>query len=48
MPECARLCRDCAQICWMIASFMSRSSRFIPNVECYFYLSILPNWENSI
>jgi hypothetical protein len=33
MPECARLCRDCAQICWTIAGFMSRSSRrFIPNV----------------
>lgn len=30
MAACARLCRDCAQICWTTAGFMSRSSRFIP------------------
>lgn len=28
MPECARLCRDCADICWLSAAFMSRGSRF--------------------
>lgn len=32
MAKCARLCRDCAQLCWTIAGFMSRGSRFIPQV----------------
>lgn len=32
MPDCARACTDCAQICWASASYMSRGSRFIPQV----------------
>lgn len=32
MAECARLCRDCAQMCWTSAAYMSRGSRFIPQV----------------
>lgn len=32
VPECARLCRDCAEICWASAAFMSRGSRFIPQI----------------
>lgn len=30
MTECIRLWRDCAQICWTTAAFMSRGSQFIP------------------
>ncbi len=33
MAECLRLCRDCAQMCWTIAGFMSRGSQFIPQVS---------------
>lgn len=32
MPECARLCRDCGEMCWTIAGFISRGSRFIPQI----------------
>lgn len=32
MPECARLCRDCTQMCWTIASYISRASQFISQV----------------
>jgi Domain of Unknown Function (DUF326) len=32
MVDCARLCRDCAQMCWTIAGFMSRGSQFVPPV----------------
>jgi hypothetical protein len=28
MAECIRLDRDCAEICWGAAAFMSRGSRF--------------------
>lgn len=32
MAECGRLARDAAEICWSIAGFMSRGSRFIPSL----------------
>ena len=30
MPECARLCCDCALMRWTIASYISHASQFIP------------------
>lgn len=32
MPESAYICRDCAEICWAVATFMNRGSRFIPQI----------------
>jgi hypothetical protein len=33
LPESARLSRDCAQICWVAASYIKRDSRFIPQIS---------------
>jgi len=32
MTQCARVCRDCADICWASAAYISRGSRFIPQI----------------
>lgn len=32
MAECARLCIDCADMSWAAAAYMSRGSRFIPQI----------------
>ncbi|ACK68652.1 protein of unknown function DUF326 [Gloeothece citriformis PCC 7424] len=32
MAECIRLCRDCSQMCWVSAGYISRGSRFIPQI----------------
>jgi hypothetical protein len=32
MAECIRLDRDCADVCWSAAAFMSRGSRFIQDL----------------
>jgi len=32
MAECIRLDKDCAEICWSAAAFMSRGSKFIHEI----------------
>jgi hypothetical protein len=32
MSKCIRLDNDCAEICWSAAAFMSRGSKFIPEI----------------
>ena len=34
MAECIRLDRDCAEICWAAAAYMSRGSRFMQDMYC--------------
>jgi hypothetical protein len=32
MAECIRLDKDCAEVCWSAAAFMSRDSRFMQHI----------------
>lgn len=32
LAECIRLDRDCAEVCWLAAAFMSRGSPFIEDI----------------
>jgi hypothetical protein len=32
MAECIRLDKDCAEICWLAAAYMSRGSQFLRDI----------------